>query len=173
MKKWDDLAGKTMRSWAAWDPQKKTEETWKPKKILGKYCTKGTKSKLNCYEEAGPKLLRHNKAPWITGKLQKNGVIVWSHGYRSAPVSGPCAVDEVEPEEDAYQPTCKVGWDQWRGGSSWSFKTGGKASKVEDVHVTTKGMKKSWCFHGLASGKHCLKQAGSRLWAKGGVYGDL
>lgn len=111
---------------------------------------------------------------WISSKLQANGTIVWSHGYRSAPIEGDCKVDTVV-YEDPYQPTCKVDINSWEGAYSFAYKTGGKPDKIEDVELFKRIGPTKWCVHGTTSGYNCATWDGAKFVTEkhGGITGTL
>lgn len=89
---WKSLVGQKMRSWDARDETKNTAETFDFVYENDQYCTIGSKSGRNCYTIKGERLV-HDTHSWVTAVLKANGTIVWSHGYRSAQITGDCSVD--------------------------------------------------------------------------------
>jgi hypothetical protein len=145
----EDLDGMTFRTWNTRDFEKKTVETGKYfKKSDGQLCFKGKKSGTNCVKLLDGRLIT-DKVPWVSGRLLANGQIVWSHGYRQAPLSGSCSMPErrvreepqmIEEEpfiieepsepmepvyEDNYSPNCRINWSNWAGSKSYVIKTKG------------------------------------------------
>jgi len=158
---WESLVGQKMRSWDSRDETKGNAETFDFVFENGQYCTIGSKSGRNCYNIEGERLV-HEKAPWISSTLKANGTIVWSHGYRSAPIEGDCKVD-VEVYEDPWEPTCEINMDSWEGSYSWAFKTGGKPDKIEDEELISRVGPDTWCSVGTKSGYNCFKQEGDKF----------
>lgn len=104
----------------------------------------------------------HEKMPWVSSALKANGTLVWSHGYRSAPLDGDCKVD-FKLFKDPYVPKCKLGWNDWEGSIATSFKTGTNPDKLLEVNLFSHVGKNKWCTNGTVSGHNCFKQAGNKL----------
>lgn len=101
-----DLVGKTGRSYDTRDPEKKTTSMLTRigleddmycfyDTVVGKVCA--SLNEHNMFEIPGE---------WVTGRLEPNGEIVWSHGYTTSIIGDLCA-------EEAS--TCQVTPESWFG----------------------------------------------------------
>jgi hypothetical protein len=99
---WDMLVGQKIRTWDVRDKHRLTIEEAQVTKERDQICIKGSLSAKNCYERKGNWLrYRVNSMAFdrmtpstdnsIWAHLQPNGEILWSHGYRSAPLEGTCS----------------------------------------------------------------------------------
>lgn len=159
MATWDKFGEVVVgRTWNSRDLARKTVEKTTFKEVNGKLCTFGTKSKKNCYTMEGL-TLRNEKYKWITGTLQPNGDVKWSHGFTTRAKNPPCQV-------------CKVTLDDWVGKKARTWKTLEPSEHGEQNNFYKFGGK--FCSKGTLSGVQCFTRMGEVLkHSSGKVYGWL